>query len=81
MKKIIINTGLGVVLFILAVMLTPPGHGTATTPLTTLRAKYRQKETPSVDHTLFAQLKKHFSRPQDVTAACISCHNERHKMG
>ncbi|MGA2623896.1 MAG: tetrathionate reductase family octaheme c-type cytochrome [Bacteroidota bacterium] len=48
------------------------------TPLTRLKEQYSSKSKPSVDHSLFPQLKKKFSRPQDVTAACISCHNGRH---
>jgi len=79
MKKTIISVGLGVLVLSLTVMLTLTDHGTPTTPLTTLHMKYRQKETPSVDHTKFSQLKKHFSTPQEVTSACIACHNERHK--
>lgn len=48
------------------------------TPLAELKEKYSKKKTPSVDHTKFAELKKHFNKPQEVTAACIECHNERH---
>ena len=78
MKKTIISIGFGVLVLSLLTMLTLTDHGTATTPLMKLHTKYRQKVTPSVDHTQFTQLKKHFSKPQDVTSACISCHNERH---
>ena len=31
-----------------------------------------------VDHTKFEILQQDFERPQDVTLACLSCHNERH---
>lgn len=31
-----------------------------------------------VDHSKFAILQQDFERPQDVTLACLSCHNERH---
>ncbi len=48
-------------------------------PLAKLKERYSKKTKSSVDHTLFAQLQKPFSKPQDVTAACISCHNGRHK--
>jgi octaheme c-type cytochrome (tetrathionate reductase family) len=47
------------------------------TPLSRLKQAYSQKKTSSVDHSLFTQLKRPFSKPQDVTAACISCHNGR----
>ena len=47
------------------------------TPLANLKVEYSKKKKPSVDHSLFDQLKKPFAKPQDVTAACISCHNGR----
>ena len=43
-----------------------------------LRAEYVEKKTPSVDHTKFPQLQRKFKRAQEVTAACIGCHNGRH---
>lgn len=48
-----------------------------TPPLTKLKEQYAAKAKPSVNHSLFPQLKKKFTRPQDVTAACITCHNGR----
>jgi len=56
-----------------------PKRSVDQTPLARLTERYRQKEKPSADHTLFAALQKPFSKPQEVTEACISCHNERHK--
>jgi octaheme c-type cytochrome (tetrathionate reductase family) len=47
------------------------------TPLTQLSERYRTKAKPSVDHSLFSQLQKPFATPQDVTAACVACHNGR----
>ncbi len=52
-------------------------NSTDTPPLTKLKEQYSAKKQASVDHSLFPQLKKKFTRPQDVTAACISCHNGR----
>jgi len=46
-------------------------------PLAKLKEEYSRKAKPSIDHSLFPQLKKKFTRPQQVTAACISCHNGR----
>lgn len=43
-----------------------------------LKEKYSVKHTPSVDHSKFAILQQNFASPQKVTAACISCHNQRH---
>lgn len=48
------------------------------TELMKLKEKYAVKRTPSVDHTLFASLKKKFTSPQEVTSTCIACHNKRH---
>ena len=42
-----------------------------------LRRKYRTRETASVNHAKFTQLQRRFARPQEVTRACISCHNGR----
>ena len=47
------------------------------TPLAKLTAQYAAKPKSSVDHSLFPQLRVRFARPQDVTAACITCHNGR----
>jgi octaheme c-type cytochrome (tetrathionate reductase family) len=40
--------------------------------------KADRKIQKSVDHTKFTVLQQDFDRPQDVTLACLSCHNERH---
>ncbi|MFA6542006.1 MAG: tetrathionate reductase family octaheme c-type cytochrome [Bacteroidota bacterium] len=53
-------------------------NDTETKPLVELKDRYAKKEKPSVDHTKFTQLQKKFSKPQEVTEACIACHNERH---
>lgn len=44
-----------------------------------LKAKYSVKHAPSADHAGFAVLKNKFTSPRQVTEACISCHNKRHK--
>ncbi len=44
-----------------------------------LAGTYAAKTKQAVDHSKFAQLQVDFKTPQQVTAACISCHNERHK--
>ena len=51
--------------------------GRELTPLEELKQHLAKKPKPSVDHSKFAQLKGPFKRPQEVTAACISCHNGR----
>lgn len=49
------------------------------TTLMKLKEKYSKKYFPSVDHSKFTSLQQKFSSPQQVTAACISCHNKRHQ--
>jgi octaheme c-type cytochrome (tetrathionate reductase family) len=51
--------------------------GAGSVPLNQLRARYAKKPKTSVDHTQFAPLKGTFNTPQQVTAACLSCHNGR----
>ncbi len=46
--------------------------------LARLRQRVANHGRPSVDHKRFAQLQRPFARPQEVTAACIACHNGRH---
>ncbi|KOH45723.1 cytochrome C [Sunxiuqinia dokdonensis] len=47
--------------------------------LETLKQEYAIKPTPSVDHSKLEILQQNFETPQEVTAACISCHTETHK--
>jgi len=47
-------------------------------PLMKLKEKYPVKYSPSADHSKFAELQRNFSSPQEVTEACISCHNKTH---
>jgi octaheme c-type cytochrome (tetrathionate reductase family) len=44
-----------------------------------LKQKYASKATSSVDHSKFEILNQEFKSPQEVTLACISCHNKRHE--
>jgi len=78
MKRIVISLilaalGLGIALVSLRRNESEP----ADTAL--LRQRYTHRLKPSVDHSKFVQLQKRFARPQDVTEACIGCHNGRHK--
>jgi octaheme c-type cytochrome (tetrathionate reductase family) len=52
-------------------------NSSESTPLEKLKDQYIHKTKASVNHSLFLQLKNKFVRPQEVTAACISCHNGR----
>lgn len=44
-----------------------------------LLAKYENKPKNHADHAGFAELNRDFASPQEITAACIKCHNQRHK--
>ncbi len=44
-----------------------------------LKQKYATKPSLSVDHSQFDILNQEFKTPQDVTEACLSCHNKRHE--
>jgi octaheme c-type cytochrome (tetrathionate reductase family) len=77
MKRVIIPL-IALSIFALYFISTITKKETEQSPITTLKERYAKKEKPSVDHTKFSQLKKNFSKPQQVTAACIECHNERH---
>ncbi len=43
--------------------------------LTTLKEKYKKKLVKKVDHSKFAVLQQKFESPQEVTTACLTCHN------
>ncbi|HKL71165.1 MAG TPA: tetrathionate reductase family octaheme c-type cytochrome [Marinilabiliaceae bacterium] len=43
-----------------------------------LRQEYAVKPTQKVDHSKFSELQQDFQTPQEVTEACISCHNQSH---
>lgn len=76
MKKIIVSL-LALGIFTTLVLTALRGTSTEITPLAKLKERYTTRAKPSVDHSLFAELKKPFTKPQQVTAACISCHNGR----
>lgn len=48
-------------------------------PHKALIGTYAEKMEPSVDHSKFAVLQVDFKRPQDVTKACLTCHNQAHE--
>ncbi len=54
-----------------------PRHSSKALPLTLLKERFAKKGKPSIDHAKLDQLKRTFTTPQEVTAACISCHNGR----
>jgi octaheme c-type cytochrome (tetrathionate reductase family) len=44
-----------------------------------LKIKYAIRDSASVDHSLFEELQQNFETPQQVTEACLSCHNGTHR--
>lgn len=78
MKKIVAGlAALAAILALAALSLLRKEADTA--PTEKLRARFARKRPASVDHSRFPQLAQSFTQPQQVTEACISCHNERHE--
>ncbi|MFH1049546.1 MAG: tetrathionate reductase family octaheme c-type cytochrome [bacterium] len=74
MKKIIIILALiGLAIIIAFGVLSERDYDA--TILMNLNEKYSKKHIPSVDHTKFAVLRQKFTTPQEITEACVSCHN------
>lgn len=48
-------------------------------PISLLKQKMIKQAETNADHTQFAVLQKNFSSPQEITEACLSCHNQTHK--
>jgi octaheme c-type cytochrome (tetrathionate reductase family) len=77
MKKIVLALAIIGLMAVLAVGFFSQKDYEPTT-LMKLKEKYSRKYIPSVDHSKFTTLQQKFSSPQQVTAACINCHNKRH---
>jgi octaheme c-type cytochrome (tetrathionate reductase family) len=76
MKKIVISLLLMGFVIISAIALLSSQKANPT-KLTLLKEKYSKKNIPSADHAKFTILQNKFISPQEVTEACISCHNGR----
>jgi len=76
MKKIVIPLVL-IGLVILSAISFLTSKNTEVTKLAVLKEQFDKKNVQHVDHTQFAELKKKFTSPQQVTEACIVCHNGR----
>ncbi len=42
-----------------------------------LRVEYSEKSRTIIDHSRFEELQQDFESPQEITAACLTCHYER----
>ena len=77
MKRIALTLlGIGLLAGILFSVL--PQRSSGAPPLAQLKERFARKTRASVDHSQFDRLRQPIEKPQDVTAACISCHNGRH---
>ncbi len=76
MKKIVLILSLiGIIFFGAVNYLTTKDYDP--TNLDKLKEKYPKDYSPSTDHSRFAILQKKFNSPQEITEACLSCHNGR----
>jgi len=76
MKKIVIPLVLiGLVIVSAISFLT--SKSSEQTKLMVLKEQFGKKAVQHVDHSQFLELKKKFTTPQQVTEACIVCHNGR----
>jgi len=78
MKKITITLTLIGLVIVTAIGLFA-SRQTKPDELTLLKARITKKAGSSVDHSKFEILQKQFTNPQEITEACISCHNQTHK--
>ncbi|MCU0373159.1 MAG: tetrathionate reductase family octaheme c-type cytochrome [Ignavibacteria bacterium] len=78
MKKVFISITLFILAVIAAIIFLMPKQKDQSN-VDKLREKYSAKTRSSADHSKFEALKKDFNTPQEVTAACNTCHTERHK--
>lgn len=77
MRRILLVLGILSFLTLLFLNILPE-RSSERTPLEQLRLRYGTVRKPSVDHGKFEVLNGPFSKPQDVTKTCVSCHTERH---
>ncbi|MFA6598532.1 MAG: tetrathionate reductase family octaheme c-type cytochrome [Ignavibacteriaceae bacterium] len=76
MKKIVIPLVL-IALVIISAISFLTSKNTEETKLTALKEQFDKKNVQHVDHSKFTELQKKFTSPQQVTEACIGCHNGR----
>jgi len=78
MKKIVAVLALFGLIIIIAIGVFSQNEQEPTLTMN-LKEKYSKKYNTSVDHTKFIILQQKFNTPQQITLACISCHNQRHR--
>jgi octaheme c-type cytochrome (tetrathionate reductase family) len=78
MKKIILILLL-LVLIVSSAIILLSDRTTSLSKKEILAEKFTKEKIKVVDHSKFAQLKRNFNSPEEVTRECLSCHNERDK--
>jgi octaheme c-type cytochrome (tetrathionate reductase family) len=76
MKKIVISLVIIGLLIVSAIGLFS-ARTTEQSGLSLLKTELTRKKVSPIDHSKFVVLQKQFTSPQQVTEACISCHNKR----
>lgn len=79
MRKIILSLIILFSLILVSVYLIKPGD-TEDEYLTEIKTRLQNKSGPTTNHSKLEPLQKEFQTPQEVTAACLSCHTEAHKQ-
>jgi octaheme c-type cytochrome (tetrathionate reductase family) len=74
MKRIVVIAALIGLIIIIAFGVLSQREYEPTT-LMKLKEKYSKKQSRKVDHSKFAMLQQKFETPQQITKACMSCHN------
>ena len=65
--------------FLAIAILSKQNESSSIAQIQELKQRVMSKPQKAVDHGLFAELQKDFKTPQEVTAACLSCHTGRAK--
>lgn len=73
MKKIVLSVFILSMTIMISISLLR-SNDTQKSKLDILRARFSVKDATSSDHSKFPVLKQTFKTPQEVTAACLSCH-------
>lgn len=76
-KNILILAAIIITILILTYILSPRVQYNLR--LEQLKQEYAKTETKSVEHSKFKILNQEFNTPQEVTEACLVCHNKRHE--
>ncbi len=77
MRKIFSILGFGLVIYMIALNIFSDRIHEPSWRIS-IREKLKKDKAPAADHSRFSQLQQPFTSPQQVTEACLSCHNQTH---